>query len=117
MEAEVYKEASSMEKYFVAQTSGWAQGERRLVRVGGVELGVFQLPGGFKAYRNFCPHAGGPVCTGPTFQAEDSLLIVCPWHGWQFDLATGETLSGASPGRALQSYAVEVADSQVYVWV
>jgi nitrite reductase/ring-hydroxylating ferredoxin subunit len=104
-----------MEKYFVAEASGWAPGERRLVRVGGIEVGVFQLPGGFKAYRNFCPHAGGPVCTGPMFPAEDTALIVCPWHGWQFDLATGET--PASPGRALESYTVEVTDGQVSVWV
>lgn len=58
------------------------------------------------AYRNRCPHQGGPVCLGrwggttlPSAPGEylfgrHGRVLVCPWHGWEFDLETGEALFG-----------------------
>lgn len=81
-------------------------GERRIVPIAGIEVGVFNLGDRLVAYRNLCPHQGAPVCTGrvggttlPSAPGEyvygrHGRILHCPWHGWQFDLDTGEALFG-----------------------
>src|ERR1700682_1747474 len=71
-----------------------------------VAVGVFHVGGRFIAYENVCPHMGGPVCQGIILpRVEEDIAsdrkalglsfsksqtnIVCPWHGYEFDLATG----------------------------
>jgi nitrite reductase/ring-hydroxylating ferredoxin subunit len=46
---------------FVAKVSQFADGERRVVRHGGYESGVFHWQGWFYAYENLCVHQGGPA--------------------------------------------------------
>ena len=72
-------------------------------------IGIFNVNGAFYALRNICPHKRGPLCTGEVAgrsrtDAPPSLtdgfvgyeregeIIRCPWHAWQFDIATGECL-------------------------
>ena len=79
---------------------------RKLIESGGVEVGVFKLGGEFFAYENVCPHIGGPACQGKIIaKVEESVLpdrtsagmefsktkinVVCPWHGFEFDIRTG----------------------------
>lgn len=40
-------------------------------------------------------------------------IIVCPWHGWRYDIASGECLN--APGSKLKHYDLEVVDDQVYL--
>ncbi len=78
-----------------------------LVQAGGIEVGVFKVKGRLHAYENRCRHQGGPVCTGEIIGryeqvvrpdgtvagerfADDEVRIACPWHGWEYDLETGE---------------------------
>lgn len=94
-------------------------GARKLVTFGKVEVGVFNVGGGFHAYRNICPHAGAPVCIGkvsgttlpsPVYEYEhgrEGCILRCPWHGWEFDLKTGEHL--VDPKTRLKKFPVEVA--------
>jgi nitrite reductase (NADH) small subunit len=96
-----------------------APGQRKLITVGRVEIGVFNVNGEFHAYRNICPHAGAPVCVGkisgtttpsPVYEynyGRDNCIIRCPWHGWEFDLKTGEHL--VDPETRLKKFPVEVA--------
>ena len=87
-----------MAEKFVAKTSEFTDGERRIIFVGDNEIGVFRHEGEFYAYSNFCLHQGGPACEGLTiakveerlrpdktsmglFFAEDEMHFVCPWHG------------------------------------
>lgn len=60
-------------------------------------------------YHNACSHLGVPLDGG---QVEDNILT-CPYHGFQFQLTTGECLT--SPQTPLQTYPVEVRDGQVFV--
>ena len=92
-------------------------GERRIVTIGGRSIGVFRVGDRFYGIRNRCPHQGGPLCLGRVLgdavaevpgEAQMStsvLLLACPWHGWEYDLATGQSFMGASEPRA-RSYAV-----------
>ena len=47
---------------------------------------VRQDDGGFKAFYNVCPHRGGPLGEGTL----DGNVVTCPWHGWRFDVCTGQ---------------------------
>lgn len=97
-----------------------------LVMVGNLSIGVYRVGDTFKAWRNSCPHMDAPVCRGtvagtnlpsgvyeyvPGRQGE---ILQCPWHGWEFDLVTGEHLVESSRSR-LRGYPVEVQDGELYV--
>ena len=101
-----------MNRHAVASVAELAAGERKIVRVGEMEAGVFQTGGEYRAYVNVCPHAGAPVCEGEVVERR---ILRCPWHGWEFDLATGANL--ADPGCRLQACAVEVEGGVVYLLI
>jgi nitrite reductase/ring-hydroxylating ferredoxin subunit len=102
-------------------------GSRKIVRVGAVEVGVFNLGGRYYALPNICTHQFGPLCQGAVTgtvmaRAEngfrrawelDGQVLICPWHGLEFDLTTGRCL--AYPRVKLRSYVVRVVDDQVVV--
>ncbi len=70
-------------------------GSHRVITVNGTAVGVFHLANGagFRAYADFCPHAGAPLCDGPQVAGPDGRPVLrCPWHGWEFDLETGTHL-------------------------
>lgn len=48
---------------------------------------LFNVAGTISALDGICPHQGGPLADGPL----DGCLVTCPWHGWQFDVRTGQT--------------------------
>jgi 3-phenylpropionate/trans-cinnamate dioxygenase ferredoxin subunit len=95
-------------------------GARKIVTCGRREIGVFNVGGEFYALRNRCPHQGGPLCAGALWGSVTSSLpgefeygerhdvLTCPWHGWEFDVATGQ--SWCDPARLrTRSYPVGVA--------
>ncbi len=47
---------------------------------------VFNVNGTFFVLDGICPHAGGPLGKGVL---RDN-IVTCPWHGWQFDVSTGQ---------------------------
>jgi nitrite reductase/ring-hydroxylating ferredoxin subunit len=95
-----------MPEVFVAKASDLPDGERRIVEHGGLEIGVFHWQGAFYAYQNLCVHQGGPACEGVIMHKVEDVLgpdrtwhgqkfsgevhFVCPWHGYEYDLKTGE---------------------------
>jgi nitrite reductase/ring-hydroxylating ferredoxin subunit len=84
-------------------------GDRKIVEAHGQSIGVFRVGGRWYAIGNSCLHRGGPVCQGQV----DGLTVTCPWHGYQYDLPTGQLLLDRSS--ALPVYAVTVEDGLVYV--
>jgi nitrite reductase/ring-hydroxylating ferredoxin subunit len=95
-----------MPEVLVCKDGEIAEGGVRLITVGREEIGVIRHRDTYYAYRNLCPHQGGPACEGlrmpqvvdrignggillgQTFDEED-MHIVCPWHGYEFHLADG----------------------------
>ncbi len=43
----------------------------------------------------------------------DEIHIVCPWHGWEYDIATGEMV--ADRNFRLRKYEVDIRGDEVYV--
>jgi 3-phenylpropionate/trans-cinnamate dioxygenase ferredoxin subunit len=78
-----------------------AEGERRLLELGGRTIGLFRLDGDFFALADRCPHRGAPLCSsGEVVNAVEGVgdrarvtregaLVRCPWHKWDFEIATG----------------------------
>lgn len=62
---------------------------RRLLLPNGDELAIVNIDGEYYAIDNFCPHRGAPLSDGVV----RGHLIECGWHGWQFDLRSGECLT------------------------
>jgi nitrite reductase/ring-hydroxylating ferredoxin subunit len=70
----------------VAFTHEVPLGTGRTVEVDGIRIAIFNVEGVFYAIDNSCPHAGGPLGEGKLCGAE----VECPWHGWKFDVTSGE---------------------------
>ena len=121
-----------MPEVLVCKDGEIKDGDVRLIRVGREEIGVIRHRDNYYAYRNLCPHQGGPACEGlrmpqvvdrigdggillgQTFD-EDDMHIVCPWHGYEFDVLTGEHPVNAA--MRLTAVPVRVADGEVFVTV
>jgi nitrite reductase/ring-hydroxylating ferredoxin subunit len=79
------------------------------VRAGGRYVAVFDADGALFAVENQCVHVGNPIDDGPVSDG----CVTCPWHGWRYDLRTGEHLTtfGRRPG--LRTYPVREVDGEV----
>jgi len=49
-------------------------------------VALFNVDGEFYALDGVCPHQGGPLGEGQLC----GMIVTCPWHGWQFDVRTGQ---------------------------
>lgn len=121
-----------MAEVLVGPRSALADGTRLLIEVDGVEVGVLEHAGELFAYENRCLHQGGPVCEGVVLGQVEQILdasgrdrgarfsgqephLVCPWHGWEFDLRTGESV--AYRDLRLRRFPVVERGGEVYIVV
>jgi nitrite reductase/ring-hydroxylating ferredoxin subunit len=119
-----------MAEQFVGKLSEFKDGDRRIVFMGEREIGVFRHEGEFYAYANVCLHQGGPACEGLTiakveerlmpdktsrglYFSETEMHFVCPWHGMEYDIKTGEAV--ADRKQKLRKYDVVQKGDDVYV--
>jgi 3-phenylpropionate/trans-cinnamate dioxygenase ferredoxin subunit len=112
-----------MSKHVVATVAEIPPGQRKLVTIRGRQIAVFNLDGEFFGLFNRCPHQGGPMCEGILTGLIESdepgdyrysrkgEILRCPWHGWEFDVRTGQSFCDPSK-ISVRSYPVEVAEGQ-----
>jgi len=106
-------------KYVVGKADEISPGNRKIVRVEGRSIGVFNVNGEYFAIRNRCPHQGAALCEGKLWGALKSDvpgsfeysgtkdIIACISHGWEFSIRTGQ--SWCDPKRLrVRSYDVSV---------
>ena len=74
------------EPAYICKTSEIPPGTSKELVVAGRVIALFNVNGEFHAMDGICPHAGGPLGEG---QLEGN-VVTCPWHGWQFDVSTGQ---------------------------
>jgi len=111
--------------HLVARRSQFEKVDRIVTEIDGREIAVFELDGEFHALANYCVHQGGPLCEGirsgalttnEEFELEyscDGAVVSCPWHGWEFDIRTGEHL--AQTDYKTPTYEVVLDGEDVYV--
>ena len=109
-----------MSRHVVAGVAEVAPGSCKLITAKGREIGVFNVGGKFYALANRCPHKGGPLCSGRITGLAQSHgpgdyrlvrvgeFLRCPWHGWEFEIATCQSYCDPKTMQARQ-FAVEVA--------
>jgi nitrite reductase/ring-hydroxylating ferredoxin subunit len=84
-------------------------GTVREFQLDGKAIALANLDGKFHAINNVCLHRGGPLGQG----ALHGKMVMCPWHGWEYDVTTGKV--GANPTVGVDCYAVEVRGEDVFV--
>ena len=119
-----------MAEQLIGKVSEFKDGDRRIVVMGDLEIGVFRHDGRFYAYSNECLHQGGPACEGliiakveerimpdqtsrGLYFSDTELHFVCPWHGYEYDMKTGECV--ADRKLKLKKYRVVEKGDDVYV--
>ena len=113
----------------VGRVDDFAPGRFVIVQARRWELGITRhADEEFRAVRNACPHKGAPKCRGiiggtwpPSEPGElaydrDGEVLVCPWHGYEYDLRTGTEMFQKTPTR-LRLFPVTVRDGEVFVSV
>ena len=73
----------------VASISQLKPGEGKVVSANGTEIALFNVDGAFYAIDNTCGHRGGPLGDGMLSKN----VVTCPWHGWEYDVKTGQSLT------------------------
>ena len=109
-----------MRRYVVASVAEIPPGTRKVFTVGGRPIGIFNLDGEFYGLLNRCPHQGGSLCDGLITglavgdrpgefrMIRMGEMVRCPWHGWEFDIRTGQSWCEPAKVRA-RAYPTEIA--------
>ena len=93
----------------VAKTSEIAPGTGKVVEVSGKTVAIFNCEGAFYAIDNTCKHRGGPLGEGSL----SNTTVTCPWHGWEYDVTTGEC--AMDPSIKVQKFDVKVEGDDILV--
>ena len=119
-----------MADVYVGREEEFEDRGRKVIAQGDLEIGIFFVDGEFFAYENKCVHQGGPICQGRILNrvvellcedktsqcltwSDEDVHIVCPWHGYEFNIKTG-----VHPGyknARLRKFDVKVLDGEVHV--
>ncbi|MFY9742442.1 MAG: Rieske (2Fe-2S) protein [Candidatus Sulfotelmatobacter sp.] len=67
---------------------------------------VANVNGVYSAMDNVCPHRGGPLGQGMI----EGDQIVCPWHGWAWNVKTGVAEQDSSMKVAVYPLKIENSD-------
>jgi nitrite reductase (NADH) small subunit len=96
-------------RHAVCQLDELSEGRGKEFVVGDRVLAVYLLDGQVQVIDGICPHAGGPLAQGMVRNG----VVTCPWHGWQYDVCTGQ--HRINPRIAVETFAVTVEDGTVFV--
>lgn len=86
-----------------------AEGTGKAIEVEGRAIALFNVHGKFYALQNECAHRGGPLGDGML----DDNIVTCPWHGWQWDVCSGQSLF--NPSIRVKSFPVQVDGDEVKI--
>jgi nitrite reductase/ring-hydroxylating ferredoxin subunit len=93
----------------VGRVQDFPEGSVRQVRIGELEIAVAHCEDGFFATQGHCLHLQGPLGHGSL----EGCVLTCPWHGWQYDVRTGE--NEFDRAIQLQTYEVHIEDEDIRV--
>jgi nitrite reductase/ring-hydroxylating ferredoxin subunit len=105
------QQSLEMHEIHVGSVAEFVAEERKIIEAEGLSIGIFYVDGQWHALHNSCLHRGGPICKGPL----ENGVLTCPWHGYQYQLETGELL--LDPNAKVPRFTVEIRSDEVYVSV
>jgi nitrite reductase/ring-hydroxylating ferredoxin subunit len=77
------------------------------VEIEGKAIALFNCEGTYHAIDNTCKHRGGPLGEGSLEGKE----VMCPWHGWQYDVTTGACMT--DPSVSQKKYTVKIEGEDI----
>jgi nitrite reductase/ring-hydroxylating ferredoxin subunit len=92
-----------MAKHVIGPVDELPPGSRKFLTIDDRPIAIFNIRGEFFGLLNRCPHQGASLCEGPLIGLARSSdpgeieytklgeIIRCPWHGWEFDVRTGQS--------------------------
>ncbi|MDP9410545.1 MAG: Rieske (2Fe-2S) protein [Actinomycetota bacterium] len=98
-------------------------GASTVVKAFGTTVALFNVEGRLFAVSNRCPHHGGPLCHGRISgtalasrpyeyrYGREGRVLVCPWHGWEFDIESGQTMF--DPSVRVRVYETRVENGEI----
>lgn len=101
------------------------EGEILMVELGAHDVGLVRLGDSFHALADRCPHRGAPLCSsgelhpslglvgGAVAVGSAPALLRCPWHKWDFDVATGRCT--VDQRLRVRTYAVTIEGDELVV--
>jgi 3-phenylpropionate/trans-cinnamate dioxygenase ferredoxin subunit len=110
-----------MTRHVVAKVGEIPDKGSKLVQVRGRPIALFHVNGSYFAISNTCPHEGGSLCRGKLVglirssepgvyeRTRPNEMLQCPWHGWEFDIRTGQSWCDPDSIKA-RTYAVTVEE-------
>jgi len=93
----------------VATSAEIPEGSSKVVRVEGKTIALWRANSQVYAMSNSCLHRGGPLAEGEL----DGYEVVCPWHGWTYDVRSGSFT--VIPTLKLKTYPARVEGDRVLV--
>jgi nitrite reductase/ring-hydroxylating ferredoxin subunit len=93
-----------------AAVSEIAPGKAKQVTVNGLKIGVYNVNGTYYAMEDTCTHRGAPLSEGEC----EGTVVICPWHGAQFDVTSGSNLTPPAP-HGVASYKVQIVGDEIQV--
>ncbi len=117
----------SRKRLIACQATDLPPGRRLIVELDGKSIGLYNVDGRYYALHNRCPHMGGTLCEGPltgTALPTDEHRFVygrqgqiqrCGWHGWEFDVLSGQAL--VDPLLRARTYQVTVENGSLIVHI
>src|SRR5260370_38834551 len=115
-----------MVRHVIAPVADLPPGTRKFLVIDERPIAVFNIKGEFFGLLNRCPHQGAALCEGPLIGLAQSTnpgeieytrlgeIIRCPWHGWEFDIRTGQSYCDPKRFRA-KAYPVNVQPGSAVV--
>ena len=94
---------SLMARHVIAPVDELPPGTRKFLTIDERPIAIFNIKGEFFGLLNRCPHQGAALCEGPLIGLAQSSdpgeieytrlgeILRCPWHGWEFDIRTGQS--------------------------
>lgn len=115
------------QRYDLGPLEEFPPDSRRIVEIGGRSVGVFNVDGRLFALRNICPHHGAPLCVGALEgrmlpsrpheyeYGEENSVVRCPWHGYEFRLEDGRSVTDPT-GLRVKAYEVVEEEDRLVVY-
>ena len=95
----------------VAKMADIPKGTGKAFEIGGKTIAVFNCDGKFYAMDNACQHHGGPLAEGMIA----GTCVTCPWHGWEYDIPSGQCAT--DPSVKNQKFEIKVEGDDILIAV
>ena len=99
-----------MSDVLIARLDELPPGQPKLVEVEGTRVVVTRVGESVFACSDTCSHQGGPLSEGKL----SGTRLTCPWHGWMFDVRSGQCLI-PTRGGPVSSYPVRIDGADVWI--